>query len=136
MGDHVRALSIFLVGCAVVLAAGGCSGGGGAVPDGGGAGTGGGPAAFTCQQIRLCVTGTPCASEGCVQGCLAKGSPAAQTAFAALHACTAALCAIDDANYTTCACNEQCFDGSSCLAEVDACLAGAAADDICDNICH
>jgi hypothetical protein len=115
-----------------LLALAACSGGGAATPDGGGAGTGGTPTA-TCQQIRLCVAETPCATSECVQACAAKGAPAARAAFEALRACTAGLCAVDD---VTCACDEQCLADGHCTAEVDACLAGLVADDICDNLCH
>lgn len=116
-----------------LFAWGACSSGETAVPDGGGAGTGGASAPMTCQQIRLCVAQTPCATDACVQACAAKGAPAAQTAFEALRACTARTCAVAD---VTCACNEQCIADGTCTDEVDQCLAGLAADDICDNLCH
>src|SRR4051794_9078326 len=76
---------------------------------------------LTCQQIRLCVAQTPCATDACVQACAAKGTPAAQAAYETLRACTAGVCAVDDVN---CACNEQCNADGACLAEVDGCLAG------------
>jgi hypothetical protein len=109
-------------------------GGGGAAgaPDGGGGGAAGAPAGATCQQIRMCVLEAPCADDACVQACAARGSPAAQTAFEALRACTARTCATADVN---CACGEQCQAGGGCLHEADVCLGGAAADDICDALC-
>jgi hypothetical protein len=98
----------------------------------GGAGTGG-PSSWTCQQIRMCVY--DCLSDQCVQACAAKGTADAQATFEALRACTAMACtAVTDVN---CACAEQCLDGGSCFAEVEACLAGATADLICDSaLCH
>ena len=87
----------------------------------------------TCQGIRLCVAETPCATDACVQNCASKGTAAAKTAFEALRACTAMTCAIDDVN---CACIEQCNADGTCLQEVDNCLAGLAADDICDTLCR
>jgi hypothetical protein len=97
--------------------------------DGGGAGAVG----STCQQIRLCVLQGPCADEGCVQSCAARGAPDAQAAFEALRACTAKACpTISDVN---CACTEQCQANGSCLHEADVCLGTATVDDICDSIC-
>jgi len=97
-----------------------------------GAGTGG-SSAWTCQQIRTCVF--DCSSDACVQMCAAKGTPDAQATFEALRACTAKVCTpVTDVN---CACAEQCLDGGAAFAEVDACLAGAPADLICDSaLCH
>jgi hypothetical protein len=89
-------------------------------------------AGMSCQQIRMCVFGAPCGDDACIDACAAKGSPDAQTAFAALRACTAKTCASADVN---CACNEQCQAGGSCLHEADVCLGTTALDDICDSLC-
>jgi hypothetical protein len=120
-----------LVLAALAALAGACSSGEAAPPDGG-AGTGG-LTEMNCQQIRLCVAQTPCATEACIDDCVAKGSAAARTTFAALRACTASACAVDD---VTCACDEQCLADGACTTETDACLLGLSADVICDNICH
>jgi hypothetical protein len=119
------------IGALAVACASACSNGDPA-PGGGGAGTGG-STAWTCQQIRTCVF--DCTSDTCLQGCAAKGSADAQTKFEALRACTAKTCTPDtDVN---CECAEQCLDGGSCFAEVEACLAGATQDLICDSaLCH
>ena len=90
----------------------------------------------TCQQIRLCEFDQPCADDACIATCAARGSPAAQVTFEALRACTAKACAATDPNFVNCACGEQCFGDGTCLAEVDACLAGATADMICDSLCN
>jgi hypothetical protein len=100
-----------------------------AAPDGGEAGA---PAGMTCQQIRMCVFGTPCADDACVQTCAARGSSEAKAAFEALRACTAKACATSDVN---CACVEQCQGGGTCLHEADVCVGTATVDDICDSLC-
>ena len=120
-----------LAALAVALAAAACSGSGDVPHDAGGAA--GAPAGSTCQQIRLCVFQTLCADDACITACAAKGSPAAQATFQTVRACTATTCAANDVN---CACMEQCFGGGMCLSQVDACLAGAAADPICDTLCN
>jgi hypothetical protein len=118
--EDVRRSFAILVTTAVVAFSGACSGGGSSAPK-------------TCQEIRLCVAQTPCATEACVQNCAAMGTPAAQTTFEALRVCTARTCGVDD---ITCSCTEQCLVDGTCLNEVDACLAGAPMDVICDEICH
>ncbi len=129
MGTLVGFVGLILLALAPVA----CSQGGGAAPDSGAGGGGGALSTLTCQQIRLCVAQTPCATDACIQGCAAKGTPAAKTAYEALRACTAGVCAVDDVN---CACNEQCNADGACLAEVDGCLAMNATDDICDVLCR
>jgi hypothetical protein len=98
-------------------------------PDGGEAGA---PAGLTCQQIRLCVFGTPCGDDACVASCAASGATAAQASFEALRACTAKTCAANDVN---CACGEQCQADGACLHEADVCLGTVPVDDICDSLC-
>jgi hypothetical protein len=115
---------------ALALALAACSGGGGApAADAGGAGAAAGQ---TCQQIRQCVLGSPCADDACVADCAARGTPAAQTAFEALRACTARTCATGDVN---CACGAQCQADGTCLHEADVCVGTATIDDICDSLC-
>ncbi len=120
--------AITVLGCFLALAS--CSKTGGPDrPDGGEAGA---SAGMTCQQIRMCVFGAPCADDACVQACAAKGSPAAQAAFETLRACTAKICPTFEVN---CACGEQCLAGGSCLQEADACVGPGGVDDICDALC-
>jgi hypothetical protein len=93
-------------------------------PDGGGQ---------NCQQIRMCVFGSACADDECVQMCAAKGSPEARATFEALRACTAKACpTLGDVN---CACGEQCQADGACLHEADACVGTVTVDDVCDELC-
>ncbi len=97
------------------------------------AGVGVGATANTCQDIRKCVAS--CASEvdqPCVQNCIAEGSPAAQTTYQALAACTARYCPTGD---SYCGCEQHCFVDGHCLAETEACVAGVA-DLVCEMFCH
>jgi hypothetical protein len=112
-----------LAACALALAD--CSQGAVAVaPDGGGQ---------NCQQIRMCVFGSSCADDGCVQTCAAQGSSEARTTFEALRACTARACpTLGDVN---CACGEQCQADGACLHEADACVGTVTVDDVCDLFC-
>jgi hypothetical protein len=115
---------------ALTLTVAACSKGVAAAPGGGEAGA---PAGLTCQQIRMCVFGAPCADDACVQACAARGTPEAQAAFETLRACTAKACpTLGDVN---CACGEQCQAGGTCLHEADVCRGAAAVDDICDSLC-
>jgi len=117
--------------CALALAA--CSKSEPMPPSDGGGGGAGGASGMTCQEIRLCVLEGPCADEGCVQACAQRGSPAAQTAFEALRACTVQACpTVSDVN---CACGEQCQAGGSCLQQADVCLGTVQMDDVCDSLC-
>jgi hypothetical protein len=126
---RVRAGLLSVLSAGLALAA--CTGSGDVPPDAGGvAGT---HAGSTCEQIRECVFDTPCADDACVAACAAKGVAAAQTTFEAVRACTAKTCATNDFD---CACREQCFGDGLCLTEVDACLAGAMSDLICDSLCN
>jgi hypothetical protein len=118
----------FVLGAAAVLAGPGsaCSPDHGPASDGGGADAG-----ESCQQIRLCAL--DCADAPCTQACQARGSIDGRAGFEALLACTLATCALGDVN---CLCREQCLADGNCLTEVDACLAGASADLVCDTRCH
>ena len=109
--------------------------GGTAHPDA--AGAAGAPATTgtTCQQIRMCVFGAPCADDACVQACAARGSLEAQAAFETLRACSAKTCTDYKNNYVNCLCGEQCLAGGSCLQEADACVGPGGVDDICDALC-
>jgi hypothetical protein len=130
-----------LAACAVTLAFAACAGSEGMPADGGDAGGGapgdageaGSPAGMSCQQIRLCVFGTPCATDDCVAACAARGTPEAQAAYASLRACTARTCGV--VGDVICACGEQCQADGTCLHEADVCLGTEAVDDICDSLC-
>lgn len=112
------------------LALSACSQSDGTPGDGGAAGV---PPGATCQQIRLCILQAPCADEGCVEACAARGTPTARTSFEALRACTDAACpTVSDVN---CACAAQCLGGGACLHEADDCLGAATVDDVCDGFC-
>lgn len=106
-----------------------------AMPPDAGGGAGAPAAGLSCQQIRMCVFGGPCADDACVAACAAKGSPDAQAAFEALRACTARTCMLSGGNYVNCACGEQCQANGSCLHEADVCVNTAPVDDICDSLC-
>jgi hypothetical protein len=122
---RVMAMSTALALAACALALANCSPGAvAAAPDGGGG---------NCQQIRMCVFGSACADDACVQTCAAKGSPEARTTFEALRACTAKACpTLGDVN---CACGEQCQADGACLHEADACVGTVTVDDVCDALC-
>jgi len=99
-------------------------------------GTGGATNA-TCQAIRICAV--DCTDEACVTNmCKSRGTTEAQAAFQALHDCTKdparGTCASpSDVN---CLCLAQCLQDPPCVAEVEACLAGAAPDIVCEDRCH
>jgi hypothetical protein len=126
---NTRARLAAALAAALALAA--CSKSEGMPPD---AGEGGAPMSMmsSCQQIRLCVLGTPCADATCVANCAAQGTADGKSAFEALRACTANTCAVGDVN---CACGEQCQLGGSCLHEADVCLGTSSSDSICDSVC-
>jgi hypothetical protein len=123
-----------IVVLAGVFALASCSKTGGTAPPDAGS-EAGAPAGMTCQQIRMCVFGAPCADDACVQACAARGSPEAQAAFETLRACSAKMCTNYNDNYVNCLCGEQCLAGGSCLQEADACVGPAGNDDICDALC-
>jgi hypothetical protein len=94
--------------------------------------------AFTCQEIRTCVWYCPSAtSQPCVNDCIARGSPAAQSIFQVLAACSATPCAnADQSAYSYCVnCEQRCFADAQCVAETQAC-AGSGPDVVCDNLCR
>ena len=109
----------------------GGSGGGGAT-----GGTGGGATPGSCQAIRMCAK--DCADAACLATCKSRGTTDAQAAWQALYDCTGdsarGNCPMPAAVGLDCVCMAQCYDGL-CLAETDACVAGAT-DIVCDSNCH
>jgi len=108
------------------------TGGGGAT-----GGTGGGATQGSCQAIRLCAK--DCGVDAaCLATCKSRGTADAQTAWQALYDCTADTargnCSMPAVVGLDCVCMAQCYDGL-CLAETDACVAGAT-DLVCDMNCH
>ncbi len=87
----------------------------------------------TCQGIRACLWGCSTGNQTCIQGCIDKASPAAQALFLPLAACTVQYCPAGD---FTCSCDQQCYAEGNCLTETEACVAGAAADLVCEELCH
>jgi hypothetical protein len=108
----------------------GGSGGSGATGGSGGATTN-----ASCQDIRMCAK--DCADDACLNTCKSRGTAAAQANFQALYDCTAdsarGNCTMANV-ISDCVCMAQCYDGA-CLAEVDACTAGAT-DVVCEGNCH
>ena len=106
------------------------TGGSGATGGGGGGATQG-----SCQAIRICAK--DCGDDACIATCKSRGSADAQTAWQALYDCTADTtrgnCTMAN-TISDCVCMAQCYDGA-CLAEVDACVAGAT-DIVCEGNCH
>ena len=121
---------------AVLTLALGCSSTGSSNDSGATGGTGGATNA-TCQAIRICAV--DCTDEECVtSNCKPRGTTAAQAAFQALYDCTKdparGTCASpSDVN---CLCLAQCLQDPPCMAETEACLAGAAPDIVCEDRCH
>jgi hypothetical protein len=113
---------------------GGAGGGGGATGGGGGATTNG-----TCQDIRLCVL--DCGDEACIAMCKARGTTDAQALFQALDDCTRAAppagggCTVPF-DLPNCYCPAQCLQDPPCGAQIDACVAPAGMDLVCDMRCH
>jgi hypothetical protein len=128
LGGMGLAKRVLLVGMALLTGA--CSGSGSGSPHDA-ALEASAPPLMSCQQLRLCAI--DCGDDACIQNCASHGTADAKAAFQALQACTAKTCALGD---VTCACGEQCLADGNCLVEVDACLAGAPADMICDSLCH
>jgi hypothetical protein len=124
-----------------------CSSGGGSKDGGGGTGGGGGATGggggattnATCQDIRLCAL--DCADDTCIGMCKARGTAAAQAAFQALDDCTRAAlptgggCTVPF-DLPNCYCPAQCQQDPPCAALVDACVAPATMDLVCDMRCH
>jgi hypothetical protein len=89
--------------------------------------------ALSCQAIRLCVAD----GQG-LELCMARGTPAAQTTFAALLTCVMAqptpACTGTDLG---CTCPEECYADGLCLDQAAACVdaSGATADLVCQTFC-
>jgi hypothetical protein len=126
------ALLLAVLGCSSTSPSTGPGGGGS-----GATGGAGGATNATCQAIRICAF--DCADETCVMDmCKPRGTAAAQTTFQALYDCTkdtarGACASPADAN---CVCLAQCLQDPPCVAEAEACLAGAAPDIVCEDRCH
>jgi hypothetical protein len=135
-----------LAAVAAVLMIAACSSGGGSHDGGGGAGgggaTGGGGGATTnatCQDIRLCVL--DCGDDACIAMCKARGTADAQALYQALDDCTRAApptgggCTVPY-DLPNCYCPAQCLQDPPCGPQVDACVAPAGMDLVCDMRCH
>jgi hypothetical protein len=105
--------------------------------DSGATGGNGGATNATCQAIRICAV--DCTDEACVtNNCKPRGTTEAQATFQALYDCTkdptrGTCTSPSDVN---CLCLAQCLQDPPCVAETEACLAGAAPDIVCEDRCH
>jgi hypothetical protein len=105
--------------------------------DSGATGGSGGATNATCQAIRICAV--DCTDEACVtNNCKPRGTTEAQATFQALYDCTkdptrGTCTSPSDVN---CLCLAQCLQDPPCVAETEACLAGAAPDIVCEDRCH
>ncbi|MFT4702715.1 MAG: hypothetical protein ACI81R_000401 [Bradymonadia bacterium] len=60
--------------------------------------TGGTTTGVDCDEIAACVQQAECATQACLDGCIAEGNSAAQADFAAYYTCLGANCADADEN--------------------------------------
>lgn len=97
--------------------------GGGPTPDTGTTNT------ETCSQLVTCAAA--CQDQTCIAACVAKGTPAAQTAFTALETCLsgaiAGACKADCTSATDPKCG-PCLQ-TACATEYDVCAGGTGSPD-------